>query len=706
MGLKEVKLKKAYSSDFDNILLDFYIPVLSHSVKYDRLAGFFSSSSLAIAARGISRLLKNDGIMRLVVSPKLRKDDLDTIILAHKDPEKLIEEKMLNELEKIEDGLIKNHVYALGWMIANGKLQIKVAIICDEHGYPLSYEKGEKSGIFHQKVGILRDAEGNIVTFSGSINESAAGWLGNIEEFKVFRNWDTPEQEYVEADILKFDTFWNNLSKRVKVMKIPEAVEKKLIELAPKDIEKLDLERWYPEVSGKKDEITLFEHQKEAVESWVDNGMRGIFEMATGTGKTFAALGCLVRTSETHKKLAVIITCPYQHLVQQWKREIDKFGIAFDYIVADGSNPSWKDALADSLVDISIGYKEKVIILTTHRTFSSNNLISIVKEHKKDSSILLIADEVHGLGAEKGRMGLIDEYDFRLGLSATPKRWFDFIGTQAIYNYFNEAVFDFTLKDAINTMNPATGRTYLTPYRYIPKFVSLDGNELDDYIEQSKKIVRRYHGAKTEKEKDEILEGLFFKRANIIKNASQKYQALGGILDELPLEIKWCIIYCTPQQIDKVMGILNMRGIVSHRFTMDEGTSPDSKFKGLSERDFILKKFAEGEYQVLVAMKCLDEGVDVPPARVAILMASSGNPREYIQRIGRVIRRYAGKSEATIYDVVVAPSLIHLPKQLREIERKIFQRELKRYEEIAQIAINNAEAFSAVYKIKHKLMEA
>ncbi len=141
-------------------------------------------------------------------------------------------------------------------------------------------------------------------------------------------------------------------------MKIPEAVEKKLIELAPKDIEKLDLEKWYPKVSGRRDKIMLFEHQKEAVESWVKNGMRGIFEMATGTGKTFAALGCLMRTNETHKKLAVIITCPYQHLVQQWKREIDKFGITFDYIVADSSNPSWKDDLADSLVDIEKLTKE------------------------------------------------------------------------------------------------------------------------------------------------------------------------------------------------------------------------------------------------------------------------------------------------------------------------------------------------------------
>jgi len=325
MCLKEIKLKKAYSSDFNNILLDFYIPVLSHSVGYNRLAGFFSSSSLAIAARGISKLIKNNGIMRLVVSPKLRKDDLDAIILAHKDPEKVVEEKMLNELEKIEDVFIKNHVYALGWMVANGKLEIKVAIICDEHGNPLRYEEGEKSGLFHQKVGILKDAEGNIVTFSESINGSAAGWFGNIEEFKVFRSWDTSEQEYVEADILKFDTFWNNLSERMKVMKIPEAVEKKLIELAPKDIEKLDLEKRYPKVSRERDTIMLFEHQKEAVESRVTSGMRGIFEMATGTGKTFAALECLEKLLEDEKKLIMVIACLYDHLVKQWVGDINDF---------------------------------------------------------------------------------------------------------------------------------------------------------------------------------------------------------------------------------------------------------------------------------------------------------------------------------------------------------------------------------------------
>jgi len=273
------------------------------------------------------------------------------------------------------------------------------------------------------------------------------------------------------------------------------------------------------------------------------------------------------------------------------------------------------------------------------------------KDNKGNFHIFLIADEVHWLGAEKSRRGLIEEYDFRLGLSATPKRWFDDLGTQIMYDYFGDVVFEFSLKDAITKINPVTGYTYLTSYRYIPYFVSLTDDELDEYFEKTKSIAQRYSQANDD-EKDNILESLLFRRADIIKNASKKYSALEHILDKLGRDVEHTIIYCTPQQIDKVMEIVNQRGLMAHRFTMEEGTTPNEKYNGLSEREYILQKFAEGEYQVLVAMKCLDEGVDVPPAKIAILMASSGNPREYIQQIGRVIRRYPNKSEATIYDII------------------------------------------------------
>ncbi len=475
MSFGELEIKSSYDSDDDDILNDFYNPVLANSVEYSRLAGFFTSSALAVAARGIRGLLKNDGKMKLVAGAMLKKEDVEAIRLGLEKPEEVINRAAINDLDSIEDEFVRDHVMALGWLIAKQKLEIRIAIVEDKNGRPLDADSILRKGVFHQKIGIFTDGNGRKISFSGSVNETATAWTENIEEFKVFREWVEAEHEHFLSDYKKFNKYWNNESQRVKTMTAPQAIKDKLIQMAPKDIEKLELEKWDSQGSKRKNQITLYEHQKEAIESWIENGMRGIFEMATGTGKTFAALRGLMKTSEIHKKLVVIITCPYQHLIQQWRREIEKFGITFDFIIADSSNPLWKDNLADSLVDISLGYKEKIIILTTHRTFSSDNFMSIVKEHKKDFNILLIADEVHGLGAERGRIGLIDEYDFRLGLSATPKRWFGSIGTQAIYNYFNDVVFEFTLKDAINTINPATGRTYLTPYRYIPKFVSLEG---------------------------------------------------------------------------------------------------------------------------------------------------------------------------------------------------------------------------------------
>ena len=570
MSLKNVNLNKAYSSDSDDILYDFYIPSLKESIEYDRLAGFFSSKSLAIAARGILGLIEKGGIMRLIISPKLDKRDLEIIIDSHKKPEKYIEEKMLQELEKLEDKFTKDHVYALGWMIANKKLEIRVAVACNG-GTLLSYEDIQQSGLFHQKVGILKDSEGNILTFSGSVNETAAGWLGNIEEFKVFQNWKPSEEDYVEADILKFKKFWNNQSQRVKVMKIPYAVEKRFIELAPTDITEIDLRKLYKGLKKKK-EITLWQYQNDAINAWFKNGMQGIFEMATGTGKTFTALGCLEKILEKYLNLVVVITCPYQHLIQQWKKEIDKFGVEYDeIIIADSTKFSWKDNLTNLLIDISLGNKHKIIVLTTHRTFSMNDFKKIIQNNKKNLNIFLIADEVHSLGAKKSSMGLLKEYNLRLGLSATPKRWFDTVGTNIIYNYFDKVVYEFTLKNAINTINPLTGETYLTPYRYIPKFINLNEEELEKYIEKTRIIQMKINKIKSNEDKDIYLENLLFQRANIIKNAQQKYRILEEILNEINSTIRLTIIYCSPQQIDAVMKIINKRGIIAHRFTMEEG---------------------------------------------------------------------------------------------------------------------------------------
>ena len=160
--------------------------------------------------------------------------------------------------------------------------------------------------------------------------------------------------------------------------------------------------------------------------------------------------------------------------------------------------------------------------------------------------------------------------------------------------------------------------------------------------------------------------------------------------------LRWAIIYCSPKQIDPVMRIVNDFDLFAHRFTMEEGVVPMPDSGGLSERDYILTKFTDGYYKILVAMKCLDEGIDIPAAREAVLMCSSGNPREYIQRIGRILRRCEGKDQADLHDIIVVPSLSDLPPELRKVERSVFRKELARCREIAILANNSADALSAL----------
>lgn len=699
MGFRDLTLKKAFSSDSDDILNDFYVPALEMTVDYQRIAGFFSSSSLSVAAKGINGLLRNQGLMKLIVSPRFNRKDLQVLIDSHSQPEKFIEDRLMAELGSFEDRITEDHVRALGWMVANNKLEIRVATMYDDQGNLITVEDPQ-SGLFHQKVGILTDSNGDQISFSGSINETAFGWLGNIEEFKVFRSWEPPEKEYIEADISKFQRFWNNQSARVKVSSIPEAVQKKLIELAPDDIGALDITKWYGKRPTHKT-IELFQHQKNAVTEWFKHDHRGIFEMATGTGKTFTALDCLNRIKDKFDKLIVVITCPYQHLSRQWERDIITFGIDLPRIMADSSQTNWKNKLAEAMIDVSIGRQKHLIVLTTHRTFSSSDFQYIIRQNRSGSATLLIADEVHGTGANKTSEGLNELYDMRLGLSATPKRWFDDSGTQVIYEYFGEVIFEFGLKEAVSTINSVTGRTFLTPYRYVPIFISLTEREANTYVETTNAITKLFFKAKHD-EKMDILDNLRFKRANITKNAVRKYDEFGTLIDQLRENLNGTIVYCTPQQIDQIMNILDQHGIMQkHRFTMEEGTKPDKKYGWISERDFLLQEFANGEYKVLVAMKCLDEGVDVPPAKTAILMASSGNPREFIQRIGRVIRRYPGKDEAQIYDFIVRPDSSTLPEGLRAIERNIFEKELRRCKEIAMIALNNTEAMQILMNVAY-----
>jgi len=707
MGFKDlVNLKNGYDSGIDDdILNEFYVPVLKEAISYKRIAGFFSSSSLSIASRGIAGLISNGGTMQMIVSPRLSPEDISMMEKATNDPQEVLSNIMLREFDDVETMLRKKRVDALGWLMAKGLLRIKVATVYNSNGKLMSEEEIEESGLFHIKVGVLQDKEGEIITFSGSVNETASAWVRNVEEFKVFKYWDDGQRESAQIDIDKFDQYWNGQSSRVKISDLPDAVSRKLVTRAPQSFDKLQEEILYEEKEEKKvAQLTFkpFPYQLEALSVWKKNH-RAIFEMATGTGKTKTAEVCIndFFNSETGS-LVVFIICPQDTLAKQWLEDIKVSGLEWDnYVIADSDSPGWKAKLEYALLALNVeraGKKDKLFVYSTFDTYCGADFISLVKQYKMNAKYFIIGDEAHGLGSPQRSKGFLDVYDYRLGLSATPDRWFDDYGTSLVTDFFGEDRYYFTLKQALNTVNPITGKTYLTPYEYKPWFVTLTDDELIKYNNLSKSIIKNLGKAKTDSLIAEKVEQLMFLRADIHKSAENKYKAFKEILNEIGDEIQNAIIFVSPGQIDEVLQILNSKHIRAHRFTSEEGKAAEKRYGGISEREHLIRAFKAGDYQALVAMKCLDEGIDIPSAEIGIVLASSTNPREYIQRIGRVIRYSKGKEKAVLYDVIVEPSFTGINPELDKIERKIFRKEMVRINEISDNAINRLEVIDTVYE--------
>lgn len=435
--------------------------------------------------------------------------------------------------------------------------------------------------------------------------------------------------------------------------------------------------------------LKLRDYQVEAINNWFDNDNFGIFEMATGTGKTFTALSAFKRLSDEYDKFLTVIACPQLHLINQWIKDIKKFHDSDIVVFSSSNNKRFKD-LKELRADFSLGLVDKAVIITTHMSLSHKELMDFVNDFKYKS--LLIVDEVHGIGSSKQMLGLNDNFDYRLGLSATPERWFDEDGTQILFDYFGGSVFQFDIQDALETVNPDTGLTYLTPYYYHPVIVDLNNEEMSEYIDITKQLAYYLNSKRADAE--DKAETLKLKRQRIINNLEDKLVKFEEILKEHS-DLDKTIIFCAPQQIDEVQVILNNQRISQHKFTQSESASKTKK-QTLSQREQIIKQFEDGYYRVLVAIKCLDEGVDIPIADTAIIMSSTSNPREYVQRRGRILRRAPGKEYATIYDMIV------FPKRKTDYASKISDKEADRYREFAQNAINSYECLQILDKYYYR----
>lgn len=702
MNFKDLDIKACYESGVDNIIEDYYVPVLGASVKYDRIAGFFSSSSLAIAARGLSDFIANGGKMRIITSPRLNNEDIDVVKKVAEDSPTLNLADFGIDVHNLENEFESNHVKALGWMLASGLLEMRLAIVYNDDGTVSNSDEVIENGLFHQKVGILRDKDGNELSFSGSINETASAWVNNDEEFKVFKEW-TDAREYYIRDKERFEEIWNGKRKNVKVFNLPNAVKADIIKYSSDfNRESISLKKYHVEVLRNYNfrwDKNLFFYQANALNKWKANDYRLLFEMATGTGKTRTAIAGIKYLNETTKRLITIITTPQNTLSKQWKGEVEAQGLPFDEsAIIDGSVPNWASLLTKLLYKNGVGLADHCVLYTTHMTASSDKFTTAFRAClQPGTEVLFVGDETHWLGARKLQKALLPEYKYRIGLSATPSRWFDDDGTAKLIIYYGSKNFEFTIKDALTEYNPITGKHFLVNYFYNISTVRLNDTETKEYADVSKKISRLWGMKGKDDETATRLDRLMEKRANIIKNAEAKYEELGRILDDMSKKgrIDNLIVFVSPQQIDRVKEILAEKGLIFHKLTEAEGTKPEARFGNKSEREHIISKFKSGDYQAIVAIKCLDEGIDIPTADAGILMSSSTNPREYIQRIGRIIRQSPNKKSATLYDICV-DTIHNVDGEFSDIERKIRSKEQIRLKEIAANAINSIDALEVI----------
>ena len=644
-----------------NFVDEFYNPLLSRSVEYKRGVGYFTTNWLRSASRGVSKLAENGGTAKWIMSPILEQEDWEALKLGQEAKhDEVLQQQLADTVRDLQYDLEYQTRNAIAWMIADGLLEIRFAI-----------PKDDLHGDFHDKFGIFRDSEDNRLAFHGSKNDSAHSFE-NYEAYTVDCGWlSDRDAEGVALQEKRFDEIWSGSKKNVEVVSLPEGIKQDIASLRDHD------HRPYTDPEQSDNGITLRPYQREAVDNWFANQRQGLFRMATGTGKTFTALGAMDEFLESRSTpTLVVIAVPYTHLADQWKNEIAKFGYNNPKFLYGSANTQWKEDLSRILSDLTLGMGSDQLIITTHTTLANEYFRDQIERSSCDA--LLIADEVHGLGSEHQRKALLEEYDYRIGLSATPERHYDEEGSEHILDYFGGIVFEYTLGEAIPE--------FLTPYDYYPTIVELTEEELEDYNNLSKRLAT---AAASDDADEELVNRLAMKRANIIKSAENKYVSLRSVLSRIG-EPDHLLVYTNSGQIDHVQDILNEMGIRQHKFTYREDND---------ERQRLLGNFDKGEIDALVAMRCLDEGVDVPSTKQAILMSNTGNPMQFIQRRGRVLRKYPGKEKAIIYDFIVVPTM-NPTESIAESERGILRKELRRFEEFAENARNEHGARNKIEGIR------
>lgn len=675
--LDKINIKDFYSSDEDDIVNGFYNQTLECAISYDRITGYFSPHIFAIAARGFAGLINNGGKIRILSSVQVDSETYNTIVESVSfDLSSILNETNFGTTS-LQTELQKDYLRVFMYLYKIGALEMKVAIISG-------------SGILHQKVGIIRDYIGNALSFSGSNNETVGGAVNNLEEFKVFKNWTISTSTYFSNDELKFEKYWNDSVKGIKVLEVSDAIKEKLIKIIdiPDDIKPIinrikidEMNIINDQKTAQKHGRSLREYQIDAITHWVDHDYNSIFEMATGTGKTFTAINALKEFYKNKTYLRAVVVVPLITLTIQWQEDIKKI-IPDVVIINTSTNLNWKDALNNLVFSKELGRSVNYIIITTYSMFSKTDFGE--KVTKLGSDNILLADEMHNL-VNKTRIAALanSSYEYKLGLSATPTRLWQQAESAIARLHFGNNSYQYSLEDAIKN-------GYLVPYNYHPLTVHLTVDEYEDYLRLSREISRMSQINNQSGEENISLNMKLIARSRIKKNAENKIflleqtllsqQRTGMLYDSL--------IYVDNKNfLQYIQEMLTRNNIRTTKFTGNNS---------LEERISAIENLRSHSINAIIAIKCLDEGVDIPSAKTAFFISNNTDPREYVQRLGRVLRldEEGGKDCANIYDyIVVPPTGVLFDNEIdRRIARNMLKNELIRSKFFNQLAMNSEKS--------------
>lgn len=697
MSLVSKDFKVGYRSDCDNLLESFYVPCLNESVVYRRSIGYFTTESVSVGSQGIACLIKRGCQVKVLAVPSIHGEDHEAIRAGNRGWGETIQDVLIRDLGDVKSQVVRSRLNAFAWLIREQQLQIKMV-------FPVDLDEVPRGAVCYQKMGLFSDRGGSTVAFMGSADEAAIDVPGTFEAIEVYCSWNDPHRR-VLGKIVEFDRLWNNTTNGLAVQDFTAFVACLLEQyrtLTPPESDPAavgsqpgassDLSKGFRPPGS----LTLRGYQVEAKKNWIRNNGRGILKMATGSGKTVTALSIAADLVRLINLKAVVIVCPYKHLVAQWEMECIRFG-AYP-ILAFENRQKWSAVLSSQLYGSFDGSDSFLCVITTNATFAGNAFQKLLRVFPKKT--LLIADEVHNLGATYWSSQLPSNVRLRLGLSATPERWFDDDGTEALTEYFGSVVEpEFTLSDALRS-------GALVPYRYHPIIVELTADEAEKYFVLSERIARLM-AIGTESceiaQDNPSLGALLSQRARLIATAENKLVALRELVRSRG-DWRRTLFYCGDgmmsgdsgdgdepavcRQIDAVCSLLgNDLGLKVAAYTH---RTP------LEDRGDLRSQLDSGDLDGLVAIRCLDEGVDIPSIDKAVILASSQNPRQFIQRRGRVLRPAPGKFGAEIYDMIVTPPRSFL---WSESERRMLQSELRRFSEFAALAENAGEARASMLEI-------